>query len=231
MERNRFVVTANFVRRMTAPAQCSIALNLRPLLTCPRTVKIAKGENRHERDSREYMGHLKSRFGRVYVARRIQFVSGRMRSKTQLCRRMRRRPKISSMGYFRSTIAAAAVLAAHPAAAEDHRFEADPVAIVHENFVACEVLSQLQRVIENPRFLLADECVPLRAGDRSVSTQSVGHTSASIRTTRSRPTNGRIRKHYRNEGYPAKSPLRTIRMRASKNSKGSKPNKTCIRLR
>ena len=51
-------------------------------------------------------------------------------------------------------------------AAEDHRFEADPVATVHENFVACEVLSQLQRVMENPRFLLAGECVPLRAGER-----------------------------------------------------------------
>jgi len=50
---------------------------------------------------------------------------------------------------FRSTIVAAAMLAAHPAAAEDHRFEADPVATVHENFVACEVLS-----------------VPLRAGER-----------------------------------------------------------------
>jgi hypothetical protein len=67
---------------------------------------------------------------------------------------------------FRSIIAAAAMLAAHPAAAEDHRFEADPVASVRENFVACEVLSQLQRVMENPRFLLAGECVPLRAGDR-----------------------------------------------------------------
>jgi len=67
---------------------------------------------------------------------------------------------------FRLTIAAAAMLAAHPAAAEDHRFEADPVASVRENFVACEVLSQLQRVMENPRFLLAGECVPLRAGER-----------------------------------------------------------------
>ena len=43
---------------------------------------------------------------------------------------------------FRSTIVAAAMLAAHPAVAEDHRFEADPVATVHENFVTCEVLSQ-----------------------------------------------------------------------------------------
>jgi hypothetical protein len=34
------------------------------------------------------------------------------------------------------------------------------------NFVACEVLSQLQRVMENPRFLLAGECDPLRAGQR-----------------------------------------------------------------
>ena len=53
---------------------------------------------------------------------------------------------------FRSIIAAAAMLATHPAAAEDHRFEADPVASVRENFVACEVLSQLQRVMENPQF-------------------------------------------------------------------------------
>ena len=53
---------------------------------------------------------------------------------------------------FRSMIAAAAMLATHPAAAEDHRFEADPVASVRENFVACEVLSQLQRVMENPNF-------------------------------------------------------------------------------
>jgi hypothetical protein len=46
------------------------------------------------------------------------------------------------------------------------RNEDDPVATVHENFVACEVLSQLQRVVENPRFLLAGECVPLRARER-----------------------------------------------------------------
>ncbi len=67
---------------------------------------------------------------------------------------------------FRSTIAAATMLAAHPVAAQDHRFEADPIASVRENFVACDVLSQLQRVMENPRFLLGGECVPLRAGDR-----------------------------------------------------------------
>jgi hypothetical protein len=67
---------------------------------------------------------------------------------------------------FRSTIAAAAMLAAHPAAAQEHRFEADAVTSVRENFVACDVLSQLQRVMENPRFLLGGECIPLRAGDR-----------------------------------------------------------------
>jgi len=66
----------------------------------------------------------------------------------------------------RSTIVAGAILAAHSIAAQEHRFEDDPVATVHENFVACEVLSQLQRVIDNPRFLLAGECVPLRAGER-----------------------------------------------------------------
>jgi hypothetical protein len=54
---------------------------------------------------------------------------------------------------FRSTITAAAMLAAHPAAAQPHRFEADPIVAVRENFVACEVLSQLQRVMENPRLL------------------------------------------------------------------------------
>jgi hypothetical protein len=60
----------------------------------------------------------------------------------------------------------AAMLVAHPTAAQDHRFEADPVASVRENFVACEVLSQLQRVIDNPRFLLTGECEPLTAGRR-----------------------------------------------------------------
>ncbi len=87
---------------------------------------------------------------------------------------------------FRSTIAAAAMLAAHPVAAQDHRFEADPIASVRENFVACDVLSQLQRVMIG-----------------SVSTQAAGHTPASIRTTRSRPANGRTRKRYRNEARRA----------------------------
>jgi hypothetical protein len=67
---------------------------------------------------------------------------------------------------FKATITAAAMLATHPTAAEEHRFEADPVMSVRENFVVCEVLSQLQRVMENPRFLLAGECIPLRAGER-----------------------------------------------------------------
>jgi hypothetical protein len=34
------------------------------------------------------------------------------------------------------------MLAAHPTAAQDHRFETDPVATVREDFVACDVLSQ-----------------------------------------------------------------------------------------
>jgi hypothetical protein len=71
---------------------------------------------------------------------------------------------IDSMN-FRSSVAVTAMPAAHPTAAQDHRFEADPVVSVHENFVTCDVLSQLQRVMENPRFLLAGECVPPRAGD------------------------------------------------------------------
>jgi len=95
---------------------------------------------------------------------------------------------------FQSTIVAAAMLAAHPAAAEDHRFEADPVATVHENFVACEVLSQLQRVMENPRFLLAGECVPLRAGERVRVYASRGPYACIYPTTRSRPANGRNQK-------------------------------------
>ena len=53
-----------------------------------------------------------------------------------------------------------------PAAAQEHRFEDDPVVTVRENFVACDVLSQLQRVMQNPRSLLFGECVPLRAGGR-----------------------------------------------------------------
>ena len=48
------------------------------------------------------------------------------------------------MNTLRSIIASAALLTL-PAAA-------DPVVNVRENFVACDVLSQLQRVMDNPRF-------------------------------------------------------------------------------
>jgi len=88
--------------------------------------------------------------------------------------RVRDRPKaehesiqrdVDSMN-LRSSVALAAMLAAHPTAAQDHRFETDPVVTVRENFVACDVLSQLQRVMDNPRFLLIGECEPLSAGRR-----------------------------------------------------------------
>ena len=69
------------------------------------------------------------------------------------------------MNILRSLVAGAALLAL-PVEAQEHRFEADPVVTVRENLVPCEVLSQLQRVMDNPRSLLAGECVPLRAGDR-----------------------------------------------------------------
>ena len=67
---------------------------------------------------------------------------------------------------LRSPVAVIAMLAAHPTAAQDHRFENDPVVTVRENFVACDVLSQLQRVMDNPHFLLTGECEPLSAGHR-----------------------------------------------------------------
>ena len=41
-----------------------------------------------------------------------------------------------------------ALLLTCPAEAQEHRFEADPIVVVRENFVACDVLSQLQRVME-----------------------------------------------------------------------------------
>ena len=66
---------------------------------------------------------------------------------------------------LRSTIVGAALLTL-PAEAQEHRFETDPVVTVRENFVACDVLSQLQRVMDNPRFLLTGECEPLSAGRR-----------------------------------------------------------------
>jgi hypothetical protein len=69
------------------------------------------------------------------------------------------------MNTLRSIVVGAALLTL-PAEAQDHRFETDPVATVRENFVACDVLSQLQRVMDNPRFLLTGECEPLSAGRR-----------------------------------------------------------------
>ena len=70
-----------------------------------------------------------------------------------------------AMKTLRSTLAGAALLAL-PAEAQEHRFESDPIVVVRENFVACDVLSQLQRVMDSPRFLLTGECDPLRAGDQ-----------------------------------------------------------------
>ena len=72
---------------------------------------------------------------------------------------------MATMNTVRSMFAGAALLAL-PAEAQEHRFEDDPVVMVRENFVACDVLSQLQRVMDNPRFLLSGECDPVRAGDR-----------------------------------------------------------------
>src|SRR5262249_8456227 len=69
-----------------------------------------------------------------------------------------------AMNALRSIIGAA--LLTLPAEAQEHRFETDPVVTVRENFVACDVLSQLQRVMDNPRFLLTGECEPLSAGRR-----------------------------------------------------------------
>jgi hypothetical protein len=64
------------------------------------------------------------------------------------------------------SIVASAALLTLPAEAQVHRFETDPVVTVREDFVACDVLSQLQRVMDNPRFLLSGECEPLSAGRR-----------------------------------------------------------------
>ena len=72
---------------------------------------------------------------------------------------------IATRNTVRSMVAGAALLAL-PAEAQEHRFEDVPVVMVRENFVACDVLSQLQRVMDNPRFLLSGECDPVRAGDR-----------------------------------------------------------------
>ena len=71
----------------------------------------------------------------------------------------RRCHRFAAMSTLRSIVVSAALLT-RPAAAQDHRFEADPLVNVRENFVACDVLSQLQRVMDNPRFLLTGECEP-----------------------------------------------------------------------
>jgi hypothetical protein len=101
------------------------------------------------------------------------------------------------MSTLRSIVVSAALLTL-PAAAQDHRFEADPVVTVRENFVACDVLSQLQRVMDNPRF-----CLPVNASRwaqdvGSVSTQAAGHMFVSIQKIRSRRANGHTRKYCRN---------------------------------
>jgi hypothetical protein len=67
---------------------------------------------------------------------------------------------------FRSIVFGAVLLMPLPSEAQDHRFETDPIATVREDFVACDVLSQLQRVMDNPRFLLTGECEPLSVGHR-----------------------------------------------------------------
>ena len=75
---------------------------------------------------------------------------------------------MQAMDALRSIVVSAALLTL-PAEGQDHRFETDPVATVREDFVACDVLSQLQRVMDKARFLLAGECEPLLAGHRVVS--------------------------------------------------------------
>jgi len=67
---------------------------------------------------------------------------------------------------IRRSIFTGAALLALPAEAQEHRFEADPIVMVRENFVACDVLSQLQRVMDNPRCLLTGKCELLSAGRR-----------------------------------------------------------------
>jgi hypothetical protein len=71
----------------------------------------------------------------------------------------------AAMNPLRSIVIGAALLTP-PAEAQDHRFETDPIVTVRENFVVCDVLSQLQRVMDNPRSLLTGECEPLSAGRR-----------------------------------------------------------------
>ena len=100
------------------------------------------------------------------------------------------------MNILRSLVAGAALLTL-PVEAQEHRFEADPVVTVRENLVACEVLNCSASWTTRVPCLPANVC---RCAQEigSAFTQGVDHTSASIRTTRFRPANGRTRKRYRN---------------------------------
>src|SRR5262249_42449302 len=83
-------------------------------------------------------------------------------SKKKVGRRCHRYAAINTL---RSIIAGDA-RRTRPARAQDPRLGGDPFVTVRETFVACDVLSQLQRVLDNPRFLLTGECEPLSAGRR-----------------------------------------------------------------
>src|SRR6266545_5015725 len=104
---------------------------------------------------------------------------------------------------FRSTIAGAAMLAAHQTAAQEHRYEADPVASVRENFVVCDVLSQL--ILASCWAANASRCAQA-IGYASMQTEAP--TSASIRTRQLQPANGLTRKRYRNEAHRAFASMR-----------------------
>ena len=86
---------------------------------------------------------------------------------------------IATMNTVRSMFAGAALLAL-PAEAQEHRFEDDPVVMVRENFVACDVLSQLQRVQQEtgvagrigscrsrPRFGVINKSLPRGTNDHA----------------------------------------------------------------
>ena len=105
---------------------------------------------------------------------------------------------MATMNTVRSMFAGAALLAL-PAEAQEHRFEDDPVVMVRENFVACDVLSQLQRVMDNPRFLLSGECDPVRAGDRVRVYARRGPYVCIYPHDTSRPVNRRTRKRWPNK--------------------------------
>jgi len=80
------------------------------------------------------------------------------------------------MNTARSIVAGAALLTL-PAEAQDHRFETDPVATVREDFVACDVLSELQRVMDNPRFLQTLHKLDAKAFRRSGKPSRFGSAS------------------------------------------------------